>query len=627
MINTNTRFLLMAILAVIILFGAGSISLAQESGSDADEKTNSELTPLPEIEQTDDDAVSEVDEDVLEVKALEFQGNMRINDEQILAVMVTRPGRAFSPDELEKDLVRISEMGFFQAPPKYTAEPMGFGVKIILFLKENPIFTSLDVKITGPGLFTIDEIKELFEYEAGQIISTTLLIENYEKIEAAYRTKGYTAATIMNVDYNEDGVVFIEVNEGIIKEIKVKGNTKTKDIVILREINLNPGDVYDAIQFRHDLEAIFALQLFEDISVEYELTDTQEIVVIVNVTEARTGQFGIGGGYSSQDGFLATFSYSERNFRGMGQRINFLGQLGGPNPDFMLSFYSPQIDKRETSMNTEVFMMSSTDRIRNTDDPDVFTKYTTKRKGGSLGFTRPISSTVKVTSKLSFLEGSIDVEEGEITQEEFEEYASKGLIEGTSNSLALGVIKDTRDFVLDPTTGYMGSLTGTYYGLGGDFNAFKGVAEYRKYYNLAGVEEELVTGVDPSRFHTSKVLAYRIMLGGSLGDLSVFDSFKIGGSDTVRGVPDSYQIGDQVILGNLEYRFPVITNLSGAVFVDSGTAASLGNSLSFDELVTSVGGGIRYRIPFFGIAPLRLDYGYNIKEGDGRISFGFGQLF
>jgi len=624
MIHKNTQYLLLAVLAVMFFLGAGSISLAQENDSDTNETNNSEIEPLPDIE-TAEEPVD--DEGELEVKALEFQGNMRISDEQILAVMVTRPGRVFSPDEIEEDMLRISEMGFFQAPPKYTAESMGYGVKIIVFLKENPLFSSLDVKITGPGLFTVDEIKEMFEYEVGQIISANLLVENYEKIENAYRAKGYTAATITNVDYNDEGVVFIEINEGIISEIKVEGNYKTKDIVILREISLNPGDVYDAIQFRHDLESIFALQLFEDISVDYELTDTQEIVVIINVTEARTGQFGVGGGYSSQDGFLATFSYTERNFRGLGQRINFLGQLGGPNPDFMLSFYSPQIDKRGTSMNAEVFLMSSTDRIRNIDDPDVFTKFTTERKGGSLSFTRPMSSTVKVTTKLSLLDGTIDVEEGEITQEEFEEYASRGLIEGTSNSILLGVINDTRDFVLDPTTGYMASLNGTYYGLGGDFDAFKGVAEYRKYYNLAGGEEKLVTGIDPSRFHTSKVFAYRIMLGGSLGELSVFDSFKIGGADTVRGAMDAIQIGDEVILGNVEFRFPVITNLSGAVFVDSGTAAPLGESLCFGDLVTSVGGGIRYRIPFFGIAPLRLDYGYDIKEGAGRVSFGFGQLF
>ncbi|MBU1024152.1 BamA/TamA family outer membrane protein, partial [bacterium] len=80
-------------------------------------------------------------------------------------------------------------------------------------------------------------------------------------------------------------------------------------------------------------------------------------------------------------------------------------------------------------------------------------------------------------------------------------------------------------------------------------------------------------------------------------------------------------------LMNAELRFPIITNLSGAAFVDSGTAAPLSGELDFGNLVTSIGLGIRYRIPFFGIAPLRLDYGWDIDAGTGRISFGFGQLF
>ena len=632
-LNSN-RTLFLVFLAMIILAGFSGMSLAEESDEIPNPGNIAEIDPLPVIENPDaeESTVDSSDDDSAEtgdliVKAIEFQGNMRISDEQIIAVMATRPGRPFSNDEIEDDITRISEMGFFQAPPKYNAEPMGYGVKIIIFLKENPLFTRLDIKVTGPGLIPIEELIAMFDYEPGQIISTTHLIDKYEKIENAYREEGYTAASITNVDYDDDGVVYIEINEGIINEIQVEGNTKTRDIVILREISLNPGDVYDAIQFRRDLENIFALQIFEDISVNYELTDEQEIIVIIVVTEARTGQFGVGGGYSSQDGILGTLSYTERNFRGLGQRVNFVGQFGGPDPDLVLSFYSPQIDKKRTSMTADVFYTSNTDRIRNLDDPEVYTKFTIGRKGGSLGFTRPMTSTLDVTTKLTFLEGNIDVEEGEITEDQFDEYAQRGLIEGTSNSLMLGISKDTRDFILDPSTGHLSSLTGTYYGLGGDFNALKAIAEYRTYFNLKRTKEELVTGIDPSRFHSNTVFAFRIMVGGSTGDLSIFDSFKIGGQDTVRGAEEALQVGNHAMLMNAEFRFPVITNLSGAAFIDSGTAAPLSEELDFSNLVTSVGLGIRYRIPFFGIAPLRLDYGWDIDAGTGRISFGFGQLF
>jgi outer membrane protein insertion porin family len=608
-----------------------NVALFAEENENADEENLTGLPVLPPIDETNQPAESP--EEDLTVIAMEFQGNLRISDEQILAVMVTRPGRPFSFSDLDEDMVRISEMGYFQAPPKYNAEPMAGGVKLIVFLKENPLYSGLKITIVGPGIKTEDEIKELFHYSTDEIISAVKLVENYERIEAAYRDMGYTAATISSVDYDDNGVVSLEINEGIIQEIKVEGNNKTRDFVILREINLKPGDIYDAISFRRDLENIFALQLFEDISVDYQLTDDKKIIVIVKVTEARTGQFGVGGGYSSQDGLLATFSYSEKNFRGMGQRVNLQGQFGGPNPDFLLSFYSPVIDKKRTSMTVELFMMSNTDRIRNAEDPEKFTKFTTEKKGGSLGFTRPMSKTVKLTAKLSMLDGKIDVDDagGELPPEQIEDqladYAERGLIDGQSNSILLGVTKDTRDFVLDPSTGYMLGLTGTYYGLGGDFDAIKGTAEYRTYFNLNPSKDKFVTGIDPSRFHANSVIAFRIMVGVSDGGLSLMDSFRIGGSETVRGVEDSLQTGDQMLLSNLEFRFPIITNLSAAVFIDSGTASALGNSLSMSDLVTSIGAGIRYRIPFFGIAPLRLDYGYDIKNNSGRVTFGFGQLF
>ena len=635
MFQLKSRFLITLIITVFIVFGAGILVYAEENqGEKKTENTEEELTPIPQPETpaTTEEEKPPAAEKELVVKAIEIQGNARILDEQILAVMVTRPGRTFVYSELEEDMVRIGEMGYFRTPPKYILEPMEGGVKVLILIEENPPFSGVKVKIIGPGLFKEEEIVAMFDIEKGEIIGSQRLAENYEKIEDAYRQKGYTAATIVGAEIDNQGVVAVEINEGIIKEFKVQGNTKTKSIVILRELTLKPGDVYDSVQFRRDLEKIFALQLFEDITVDYELTDDRQIIVIINVTEARTGQFGFGAGYSSQDGFLGEFTYTERNFRGMGQRVNLMGQIGGPNPDFMVSFYSPTIDKRGTSLTTEVFLLSSTDRVRNIDNPEEFTKFIMERKGGSIGFVRPLNETDDLSAKLSFLDGSIDVE-GDVDPadyiEQLKDYMQRGLLEGTSNSVQLGFTRDTRDFALDPSEGFSANITGTYYGglLGGDFDALKVSTEYRTYFKLNKEREQFVTGVSPTRFHKNHVIAFRIFLGGATGGLSLFDSFKVGGSDSVRGTEEALQTGDKSILANLEYRFPIITNLSGAIFIDSGTAAPPGESLNMDNVVTSVGGGIRYRIPFFGIAPLRLDYGYDIKNGTSRVTFGFGQIF
>jgi len=626
------KFMLIAIIAISFALSSGFSAYAQDDSGKKDDTGKVEVAPAAPAEESQPSAEESKPEEELIVKAIEIQGNSRIIDEQILAVMTARPGKPFVKIELDDDMEKIGEMGFFRTPPKYILEILEGGVKIIVLVQENPTFAGVKVKISGPGLFTVDQIIAMFDMEKGEIISTSRLNENYSRVENAYRDKGYTAATIVNAEIDDQGYVNIEINEGIIKGFKVEGNRKTKSIVILREITLKPGDVYDAVKFKRDLEKVFALQLFEDISVDYQLTESREIVVVIKVTEARTGQFGLGAGYSSQDGLLAEFSYTERNFRGMGQRVYLLGQIGGPNPDFQASFYSPSIDKRGSSLTVEAFKLSTTDRVRNINNPDEFTKFVMDRQGASIGYTRPLSDSLDLSSKLSLLRGNIEIE-GDVNPDDYAEqlkdYQRRGLLEGTSNSIQLGLARDTRDFSLDPSQGYLATITSTCYGglLGGDFDAIKVATEYRKYFKLNKERNMLITSINPKRFHKNHVLGFRIFLGGATGGLSLFDSFKIGGSETVRGTEEALQTGSKAILANLEYRFPIITNLSGAIFVDSGTAAPPGLSLNLSNVVTTYGAGIRYRVPFFGLAPIRLDYGFDTSSGTGRITFGFGQIF
>jgi outer membrane protein insertion porin family len=123
------------------------------------------------------------------------------------------------------------------------------------------------------------------------------------------------------------------------------------------------------------------------------------------------------------------------------------------------------------------------------------------------------------------------------------------------------------------------------------------------------------------------VIAFRLFYGGSTGDLPLIERYEIGGQNSVRGTEETAQSGDQAVLFNSEYRFPLGGNLGGAVFFDAGTAALPGDSINLDNMVKTIGIGVRYRISFFGIAPLRLDYGYDLDTNEGQIVFGFGQLF
>jgi outer membrane protein insertion porin family len=572
----------------------------------------------------------------LMIKAIEIRGNDTIPDGDILVKMNGRAGDPFSLNTLSADLAAIEAMGWFAASPEHTLEPYDNGVKIIIVVKENPVFTGIQIIQNGPGVYPQADLALLLQQPEDRIINNNDVAQGLAAIEQKYREDGYTAATVSDMQIGDDGIIKVEITEGVIADIIVQGNTKTRTHVITREMTTSIGQVFNAITFRRDLERIYNLQLFEDIQPSFELNDNHQVVLYVNVVEARTGQIGFGAGYSSNDGFMGTLSYSERNFRGVGQRLTAMGQIGGPNPDFNLSFYNPVIDSNKTSFSIEGFLLNESDRIRDPEDPENVTRFELQRLGGTVGVVRPMNENVTVSATLKFLNGDVTFLDADgnplpadqVPNLEDNLWLKNNLIDGTSNSFIGQVAYDTRDFTLDPSRGMYASLQTSMIGqfLGGDYDAFKYEVELREFLPLSKVEED-VSNLSPSRSAQANVVAFRLFYGGSSGDLPLIERYEIGGQNSVRGTEETAQSGDQAILFNSEYRFPLGGNLGGAVFFDAGTAALPGDSINLDNMVKTIGIGVRYRISFFGIAPLRLDYGYDLDTNEGQIVFGFGQLF
>ena len=113
------------------------------------------------------------------------------------------------------------------------------------------------------------------------------------------------------------------------------------------------------------------------------------------------------------------------------------------------------------------------------------------------------------------------------------------------------------------------------------------------------------------------VIATRMTAGFSSGHLPESGKFAVGGSDTVRGLEDDEYRGTRMFAATAEYRFPVVKKLQGVVFIDSGNAWDGGGW--FKGLKTSVGFGIRMTTP---LGPIRLDYGKSKESGKFHFSFG-----
>ncbi|MBR4695101.1 MAG: BamA/TamA family outer membrane protein, partial [Selenomonadaceae bacterium] len=118
----------------------------------------------------------------------------------------------------------------------------------------------------------------------------------------------------------------------------------------------------------------------------------------------------------------------------------------------------------------------------------------------------------------------------------------------------------------------------------------------------------------------AQVIATRLAYGIGHGHISEFNQFKVGGQDTLRGYRDDQYRGDYMFMGTIEYRFPLVKRIQGAIFTDWGSAWD--GKLFPDTLHGSIGVGLALNTP---LGPLRLDYGRGPKRG--RVHFSVGGTF
>ena len=233
-----------------------------------------------------------------------------------------------------------------------------------------------------------------------------------------------------------------------------------------------------------------------------------------------------------------------------------------------------------------------------------------KYSGGELTFGRPVSeySTNYLTlrnRKDSYVK---HVDNGNLTPDPdrshpyWDQWRKDNF--GTTRSVTFEHVTDTRDNVYNPMSGSRLSLSGEFAGFGGDF-------DFQKY---------TVDGQRYIRAGRSQVFALRARYGVGTGDISEFNQYRIGGQGSLRGYREDQFRGDREFLGTVEYRFPVVKKVQGALFTDWGGAWDSG--LTPDDLHASVGVGISLTTP---IGPLRFDYGWG--EDGGRVHFNVGSTF
>lgn len=557
-----------------------------------------------------------------------IEGNVTVPEAEIAAALKTKPGMQFTEAGLSEDLSAIYDLGwFYDLRPEFKTVPEG--VQVIYHVMENPVYQKTDVE--GNTVLNKQRVASFFDLEQGKIANLKDINKCVQKLEEEYRSNGYILARVTDVHMEKDGTLKVAVNEGVVEGFKVKGNVKTKDYVVTREMKLKKGEPFNAKAARRSMQRVYNLGYFEDVNIKLNPgREPNGVEVEISVVEMNTGTFGIGAGYSNADGFVGMVSIGDKNFRGIGDKINLRWEFGGEdNKNYDFSYTRPWLDDKETSATINLYDITNEYADYNIDGDEI-ARYDKKRRGQEITFSRRthnefISNYITIKNRDDIYKGEADGYEGDENQyyeKKFEQsphFKKEWMPQtpeerrkenfGVTRSITFGRVYDSRDNVYDPhegkRIGYSVEWAG---GMGGDFDFTKWTADWRYYFRAGG----------------ESVWALNLGAGYASGDMPLSQRFTMGGSDTLRGYEDDQFRGNSMLKATLEYRFPIVKKVQGVLFTDNGYAWDKRHEDEFDMglLKNSYGVGLRINSP---LGPVKLDYGYG--EDGGKFHFSFGGQF
>jgi outer membrane protein insertion porin family len=561
------------------------------------------------------------------ITSVDFEGIPEEVKAKLAPLIQSKPGSTVTVEGIRNDVASLGSIGVFsQIRPVFVSVPEG--VKLTYQLVSNPVVKN--VEFSGNTVFTSDYLKSIMQIPKGSVLNFVLVNQKLREIEDLYLKQGYMLVSIPNVQVSADGTLHIDISEGIVEDIVIVGNEKTKNYVITRELKLKKGKPFNKFLASRSMERLYNLGYFEDVNMKLlpGKTNEHDVIIEIDVIEQKTGIVTVGAGYSDADGTVGIIELGDTNFRGTGDKVNLHWEFGGAGDgkNYTLSYTRPWINDNGDSLGASIF-----NRIYEYDDYDAngdkVAEYDKRRKGWNLTWGH-VSDEYR-TNYFNFESSkeSYDDHDGFETGEVMDKYLAKNNITdyhdsdwykaimdnfGTTNSFTFTHVFDNRDNYFNASKGRRISFAAQWggHGLGGDYDFYKFTAEGRFYKALGN----------------GHILALRLMGGYIDGDVSYGNLFDLGGSDTLRGYEDDQFKGKKMYAATLEYRFPIAKKVQGVLFTDAGSTWGIDEGkipwyTDDDSLNWSVGVGIRLQTP---IGPIRLDYGHGDRN---KFNFSFGTQF
>jgi outer membrane protein insertion porin family len=533
-------------------------------------------------------------------------------------------------DEMNNDVERIKEVllnkGYLNArvglPTVELSDDKKWFVVTYTVMEGEP-FTIGEIGFRGNTVFEDPELRQGLKMKEGEIFQRQKLRDEITRLNDLYGSRGYSFADVSpNVIPNtveRTAAVILTIKEGEmmrIRQINIHGNEKTKDNVIRREIRVDEQDVIDTPALKRSFQRLNNLNFFETVEILPAQVGPDKVDLNVRVKEKPTGQFSIGGGFSTLDRLVAIADITEGNLGGNGWMGRIRGQLGQERQLGLITFRNPYVNDSLMSLQLDIYRTQT----------NYFT-YREKKTGASVTFGRWFSE---------YVSGSFSPFAEDIKYSDPRSDAPALILNQIGHQSTTGfrvsLTRDTRDFLMDPRTGWRTSVAfslGTSY-LGGSNDFYKYTLDVNKYTPL------------PFDTRLSVRARYGVVEGLNTNSQSdpvpLTELYFVGGINTMRGfsfgkagpVTSSFTLlgAASELIFNFDYIFTISSEakLNGVIFFDYGKGFA-GSNVSF-PLRSAAGLEGRWVSPF---GPLRAAYGINLDpnegEREGVFEFTIGSIF
>ncbi|MDG1301916.1 MAG: outer membrane protein assembly factor BamA [Opitutae bacterium] len=608
----------------------------------------------------------------VKIKSLLFEGNSVIEDKELAKVLETQQtdwlswltgsGR-FDEVKFKEDLELLRtyyrNQGYLDVVIDVDDVVLEFkGDKqlyITIPVTEGELYTVGELTIDNATIFTTSEL-------LGAVKASTNDPFSPEKVDAAaaavreyYTSRGYLdagvrAERVPNMDTRAIDVVFHvrESEKFYVESIKVEGNTITKTRVIIRELALRPGDVFDLKRMATSENRLRNTRYFGDVRMNAEATNVPgRRDLSITVSEGRTGNFTFGAGFGSVESAVVYFELTQGNFdlfnyrsgfRGDGQKFRFRASLGSTSNEVLIAFEEPWLFEQRLAFGVELFR---TESDYNSSD------YNELRTGFELYLRRRLFELVEARMSYRFEMVEIfdvdfrtsnpaepDRPDGSRPNDGIADVyqAADGETDIVSK-VGLSLLRDTRNSLMFTRSGNRTTLSSELAGIGGDVN----------YLKLEARTAQFIPTFD--KYDQTFSIIGRIGTASPYGDsdeVPFYDRFYLGGPDSLRGFehrdvgPRDSDDDEEAVGGNsygmlsFEYGFRLAEPLGLVAFYDCGFVNQSDYDFSPSDYASNWGVGAR--IILMG-SPLKLDLGFpltvpNDAEGNGaQFNFSFGTRF